>query len=150
MNVSFQRRAFEELTPAELHDLLRLRGDVFVVEQGVSSENDIDGRDPECVHVLGHAPDGRLAAAARMHLTDSPVVLSRIVVRRDLRRRGVGTALMEYLHRHLGPCSAVMSAQARLEGFYQGLGWVREGDVYDEVGIPHVRLVRPGRGTEAS
>jgi len=145
VNVTFQRRAFPELTPFELHDLLRLRGDVFVVEQGVSSENDIDGRDPECVHVLGRATDGRLAAAARIHVDDSPVRLSRIVVREDLRGRGVGTALMEYLHRHLGPCSAVMSAQAHLEGWYHRLGWVREGDVYDEVGIPHVRLVRPGR-----
>ena len=141
--IHFCRRAFQELSVAELYELLRLRGDVFVVEQGVSEENDVDGRDPECVHVLGRDAQGDLVAAARMLMVDSPILVSRVVVREDARGRGVGTALMRTIETYVGSCRAEMSAQAHLEAWYTRHGWVREGEVYDEVGIPHLKLVRP-------
>lgn len=143
--VRFRRRTFAELSVEDLYEILRLRGDVFVVEQGVSEENDLDGRDPECVHVTGRDARGRLVASARMLPVASPVVVSRIVVRREDRGRGIGTALLAYVDDCLGPCAATMSAQARLEDWYGRRGWTREGDLYDEVGIPHLRLARPGR-----
>ena len=143
--VRFSRRAFAELSAADLHEILRLRGDVFVVEQHIWQENDVDGRDPDALHILGHDPSGALVATARLLQLDSPVEVGRIVVRADVRGRGVGSALMATIENILGPCTAVLSAQAYLEGWYAKRGWVREGDVYDEVGTPHVRLVRAGR-----
>lgn len=147
-DVRFRRRAFAELDAETLHDILRLRGDVFVVEQGIHEENDLDGRDPEALHVLGRDAAGELVAVARVLQEESPVEVGRIVVREDLRGRGIGSALLRYIEAYLGPCTAVMSAQAYLEGWYARHGWIREGDVYDEVGIPHVRLVRPGTPRE--
>lgn len=148
VEVRFQRRAFAELSAETLHEILRLRGDVFVVEQRIWQENDLDGRDTQALHILGRNPSGELVATARMLQDDSPIEVGRIVVREDLRERGVGSALMAYIERLLGPCTAVMSAQAHLEGWYTKRGWVREGEIYDEVGIPHVRLVRPGTPPE--
>ena len=83
VEVRFQRRAFVELDAATLHEILQLRGDVFVVEQKIHQENDLDGRDPVAVHVLGRTPDGELVATARMLLDDSPVEVGRIVVREE-------------------------------------------------------------------
>lgn len=148
--VRFRSRAFTELSADALHEILRLRGDVFVVEQRIFQENDLDGRDPEALHVLGRDASGALVATARLLQQDSPIEVGRIVVREDLRGRGIGTALLEYVHGLLGPCAAVMSAQAYLQDWYEARGWRREGDAYDEVGIPHVRLVRPGAPREGS
>lgn len=142
--ITFRRRAFAQLTPRALHDLLRLRGDVFVVEMGIVEENDIDGLDPDAVHVMGTDPQDVLVATARLSMAESPILVSRVVVAKPWRGIGVGRALMEYVGTCLRSCPAVMSAQAHLEGFYARTGWRREGDVYDEVGIPHLRLVRQG------
>ncbi|MHC5011988.1 MAG: GNAT family N-acetyltransferase [Planctomycetota bacterium] len=142
--VQFSHRAFDHLTRLELHDLLRLRGEVFVVEQGISAENDVDGRDPHAVHVLGRDEAGDLVATARLLVLQTPIEVGRIAVRADRRGRGIGNALMHYVHRRLAHRCGVMSAQAHLRAWYERLGWVAEGDVYDEVGIPHVRMVYGG------
>lgn len=146
--VRFRRRAFAELSAEDLHAILRLRGDVFVVEQRIWQENDVDGRDVDALHILGRDESGDLVATARVLQLNSPIEVGRIVVREDYRERGVGSALMDYIEQLLGPCTAVMSAQAHLESWYAKRGWLREGEVYDEVGIPHVRLVRPGTPPE--
>ena len=149
-DVRFQRRAFEELSAQTLHEILKLRADVFVVEQKIWQENDVDGRDPDALHILGRDAAGELIATARVLQLESPIEVGRIVVRKDVRGQGVGSALLTYVERFLGPCTAVMSAQAYLEDWYAKRGWMREGDVYDEVGIPHIRLVREGAPLEES
>jgi ElaA protein len=141
--VAFSRRAFDELSLRDLHDLLRLREQVFVVGQRITAEAEIDGHDPECVHVLGRDGAGRIVATARLFLARDPVAVGRIAVHPDLQRRGVGTALMGYVHDLLGARAAGMSAQAHLAPWYGRLGWRVQGAVYDEAGIPHVRMTRP-------
>jgi ElaA protein len=150
IDVRFRRRAFAELTGADLYEILKLRGDVFVVEQRIWQENDLDGCDRDALHILGYDAAGALVATARLLQDDSPIRVGRIVVRRDRRGQGVGSALLAYIESLLGPCAAEMSAQATLEDWYARRGWQREGDVYDEVGIPHVRLVRTGPPRDAS
>ena len=86
-----------------------------------------------------------LVAVARIRLEPPPALVSRIVVRADLRGRGVGSALMGYVHVLLGNAPATMSAQAQLETWYRRLGWTREGRVYDDAGLPHVRMVWHGK-----
>jgi ElaA protein len=142
MDVTFATKPFADLTPMELHDVLRLRGDVFVVEQRIWQENDLDGHDPDALFVMGRDANGDLVAAARVLLDRDPADVSRVVVRRDLRSRGVGAALMRAVGHVLGSRAASMSAQAHLEEWYADLGWHRDGPDYDEVGIPHVTLVR--------
>ncbi len=140
--IRFEQQRFADLGVELLYELLQLRGDVFVVEQACHLENEVDGKDPDGIHVLGFDGDGRLAAAARLHLAPDPAVVSRIVVRKDSRGRGVGAALMREVEHLLAGRAATMSAQARLESWYGRLGWTRVGPVYDDAGIPHVRMVR--------
>jgi ElaA protein len=140
--VTFSHRPFDDLTLRELHDVLRLRDEVFVVGQKITCEAEVDGLDPECVHVLGRDESGGMVATARLFLEKDPVKVGRIAVLTALQRHGVGTRLMDYVHDVLGPRRAVMSAQAYLRPWYERLGWRVEGGVYDEAGIPHLFMRR--------
>ena len=140
-SLRFDHRPFEKLTLRELHDVLWLRNEVFVFGQRFTAEPEVDGRDPECVHVMGW--DGaRLVATARLFVDKDPVKVGRIAVHNDLQGRGLGTDLMRYVHGLLGDRPAAMSAQAHLERWYGSLGWERVGEVYEEAEIPHLRMVR--------
>jgi ElaA protein len=140
--LTFSAKPFHRLTLMELHDLLRLRTDVFVVGQRITVEAEIDGRDPECLHVLGLEPTGEMVATARLFVGEDPVKVGRVCVHPALQRRGAGTALMEHVHGLLAGRRAAMSAQAHLVPWYVRLGWTPVGGVYDEAEIPHRRLER--------
>jgi ElaA protein len=142
--VRFLARAFEDLTLMEFHDLVRLREEVFVVGQRITAEPEIDGLDPAALHVLGIDGQGRLVATARLLAQEDPVRVGRVAVHPAFQRQGVGTSLMEVVHALLGDRSATMSAQAHLVPWYERLGWTPRSEPYEEAGIPHRSLVRPG------
>lgn len=144
MNVSFTHRRFDDLALRELYDVLHLRDLVFVVGQRITAECEVDGHDPEYVHVLGRDDSGRLVATARVHVDKRPMKVGRVAVHTDLQRSGVGTRLMQYVQdevMHGAP--GELSAQAHLVPWYSSLGWRADGGVYIEAEIPHVWMVRP-------
>lgn len=127
----------------DLHDLARLRQEVFVVEQECAYL-DLDGRDPEAFHLLGRDGDG-LAAYLRAFGPEQPVI-GRVVVAPRRRGEGLGRRLMEEGRARVeaawGPGPLRVGAQARLERFYASLGYVVCGPGYDEDGIWHVPMER--------
>jgi ElaA protein len=145
---------FEKLTPREVHDLLQARADVFVVEQDCVFP-DVDGRDPQCWHLIGRA-----SAAA-----DSPVLaycrlvppgvkyeepsIGRVLTTAAARGKGAGRELMvEAISRleALWPGRAIrIGAQQYLEKFYASYGFVRVSEPYDEDGILHIDMLRAAR-----
>ncbi len=140
--LTFELKPFAALSLGELHDLVRLREEVFVVGQRITAEAEFDGRDPEAHHVLGRDAHGTLLATARLFLSAAPVKVGRICVETRLQRTGLGTALMAFVHQALAGRAAAMSAQAHLQAWYERLGWSAQGPLYDECGIPHRRLTR--------
>lgn len=148
--LSFALKPFALLTVGELHELVRLREEVFVVGQRITAEAEFDGLDPQAHHVLGRAADGALVATARLFLAGDPVKVGRICVEPTRQHAGLGTELMGYVHDALAGRSGAMSAQAHLERWYQRLGWEAVGPIYDECGIPHRRLVRGARPARAA
>jgi ElaA protein len=133
-------RPFDRLSLRELHDLLRLRVDVFVAEQRCAYP-EIDGKDLESTHLLGYEPSG-LAAYARWYPDGRTAVVGRIVVRRDVRGRGIGRELVERIFEAVGDRTIRISAQQRLEGYYQRLGFETSSDPYDDCGVQHVEMFR--------
>lgn len=127
-----------ELTSLQLHGILRLRSDVFVVEQQCAYA-DIDGRDadPDTQH-LWIEEDGDVVATLRILHAGVPQI-GRIVTRAD--RRGVGLA-SELLRTALTHVSrpVELKAQARLDSWYESFGFLRCSDEWMEDGIPHVRM----------
>ena len=146
---TFVHRPFAELSLRELHDLLWLRNEVFVVGQQITAEAEVDGLDPQCVHVIGRdasgdgGDGGRIVATARIFLDKDPAKVGRVAVARDLQHSGLGTALMIYVRDVvLAGRPSSMSAQRYLEAWYTRLGWRTVGAPYVEAEIPHVWMVR--------
>lgn len=141
------QKEFGELSAAELYALLRLRQEVFVVEQRCAYA-DLDGLDAEATHLW--AVDGeRVVAYARLFAPGArgpDAVIGRVVTAASVRRSGVGRALMARAiaaigERH-GAAAIRLGAQAYLQRFYESFGFVRDGDDYLEDGIPHLPMRR--------
>lgn len=130
-----------ELTALELHGILRLRSDVFVVEQQCAYA-DIDGHDidPDTEH-LWIEEDGEAVAVLRILQGDVPRI-GRIVTRADRRGRGLASLLLTAaLARTSRPVE--LNAQSRLTEWYERFGFARCSDEWMEDGIAHVRMRLP-------
>jgi ElaA protein len=139
-----QRARFADLSPDRLYAVLRLRSEVFVVEQDCVFL-DLDDRDsePEAEHLWIDDERG-LAACLRILREDGDRwSIGRIVARPDTRSRGVAAALVRAALdrlRELGCRSVEIGAQAQLSGWYEQLGFRRSGARYLEDGIMHVPM----------
>lgn len=143
-------KAFADLTPSELYAILRLRVDVFVVEQECPYP-ELDGRDlePATRHLwvpgdVTH-PHGEPSIAAYLRvLRDADAVrIGRVVTHPGHRNNGIGAALFRAaVDAHPGERIDI-DAQAHLADWYARFGFERTGDVFLEDGIPHVAMVRP-------
>lgn len=145
---------FEELGVLRLHDLLKLRVEVFVLEQNCAFA-EIDGLDPKAAHLLIETADGQIAGYLRYFapqaLGEPDVRLGRIVVAPAFRGVGLGDRLIAQgivRARELSPqADIVLSAQAHLERFYAGHGFCPYGETYLEDEIPHVHMRRDASTT---
>jgi ElaA protein len=145
--MNWQWRRFAELGVDNLYDALQLRSRVFVLEQGPYL--DADGIDRQSWHLLGRDAAGALVAYLR--LVDPGVKyaepsIGRVVTAAEVRGKGLGRALMTEgmagCARHWPQRALRISAQARLERFYNGFGFVRVGADYLEDNIAHVEMLR--------
>jgi ElaA protein len=130
-----------DLTALELHGILRLRSDVFVVEQQCAYA-DIDGRDadPDTVH-MWIEDDGDVAAALRI-LHGDVAQIGRIVTRANRRGQGLASVLLRAALDRV-PRPVELKAQARLHSWYERFGFVRCSEEWVEDGIPHVQMRLP-------
>ena len=147
MKIQWQLKSFEELTPHQLYQLLRLRSEVFVVEQQCIFL-DMDNKDQQCYHLLGWKGE-LLAASTRLvppGISYTEMSIGRVVSSPQVRGTGIGRELMEV---SIKACYELwdkavirIGAQCYLEKFYQSLGFEPEGEIYLEDGIPHIEMVK--------
>ena len=122
---------------ADFEDLRAIREQVFVVEQAVPREDELDALDPKSRHVLARDAAGNAVGTGR--LTPAQAI-GRVAVLAGWRGRGVGAAIMRVLieqARALGYPSVELHAQAHAIPFYAALGFAAEGDRFMECGIEH-------------
>lgn len=141
---------FAELGVDNLYDALQLRCRVFVLEQGPYL--DPDGVDRQSWHLLGRDAGGALVSYLR--IVDPGVKyeepsIGRVITAPEVRGNGSGRALMAEgmagCDRHWPGSAVRISAQAHLERFYRGFGFLRVGENYIEDTIPHVEMLRSAR-----
>ena len=142
MDFRIHIKPFDELSRRELHDVLWLRSRVFVVEQQITEEPEVDGRDPAAHHLMAWCDD-QLVGTVRILVERDPVKVGRVAVDRRYRGQGLGSRMMEVVGEFLGSRSAKLHAQGHLEDWYHQLGWRRNGPNFDIVGISHVRMDWP-------
>lgn len=143
MVIRAEFKAFYELSLDELYQVMVLRNEVFVVGQKITAEPEVDGLDPQCHHGLLWV-DGELLGTARLFMEERPVKVGRVAIAVDWQGRGLGTRLMEAVQEFLNGRPAELNAQAHLQGWYEGLGWQRVGEVFEEAQIEHVCMVWEG------
>jgi ElaA protein len=147
--ITWQLCSFNELTTNQLFDLLKLRVDVFVVEQTCPyPELDEKDRHPDTRHLMGFV-DGVLVACARLlskGVSFPSVSIGRIATHKDVRGKGAGKALVNKAIAEcemLWPNEAIeIGAQEYLLSFYESFGFVSTSPMYLEDDIPHVDMKR--------
>ncbi|MBU2812281.1 GNAT family N-acetyltransferase [Acidithiobacillus thiooxidans] len=120
-------------------EALRMR--VFVQEQGVPEDQEMDERDLFCQHFLACC-DGVAIGTARLDL-ELKGKMGRLAVLQPYRRRGVGRQLIERIHqsaRESGLSEIWCHAQLSAQNFYSVLGYEAEGTIFEEAGIEHVTM----------
>ena len=126
--------------PDEIERCLDIRREVFVGEQRVPSEIEIDGRDASCTHFLALVGD-TVVGTARLRVTEEGrAKAERVAVRRAARGCGAGALLMRALEaeaRRRGHDRLVLNAQVQVLPFYERLGYMVDGPEFLEAGIPH-------------
>jgi predicted GNAT family N-acyltransferase len=132
-------------TEAERAEAMRIRFAVFVEEQRVPAELEPDEYDMQAVHLLAVEEEtGKPIGTARVVDKGGGVAkIGRVAVLAGYRGSGVGEALMRGAldrARRTGHTVAVLDAQVPVIGFYERLGFVAEGAVFDDAGIPHRRM----------
>jgi ElaA protein len=151
LDLEWRWYSWNELDAATLYELLRLRVDVFVVEQKCAYA-ELDGLDAACDHLLVREPGGPMLAYLRLlppGLKDPRPTLGRLTVVREMRGQGLARALgQEGIRgcqvRH--PEQDIhIAAQQHLEAFYESLGFVVDSKPFLDDGIWHVDMVKRWR-----
>ncbi|MFC5289339.1 GNAT family N-acetyltransferase [Actinokineospora guangxiensis] len=133
-----------ELTAADLYDLLRLRVDVFVVEQECPYP-ELDGRDMLASTVHLWLREGGAVLGCLRLLDEGPATrVGRVCTAASARGTGLGGTLMAAAVERIGARESVLGAQVQAQGLYARFGYAPEGEVYLEDGIPHISMRRPG------
>lgn len=143
-------RSLDQLSPRQLHDIIQLRVDVFVVEQECPYP-ELDGRDVEPgTRHLWLERDGAVVAVARI-LDDGDVWrIGRVAAARGSRGLGLAGTLMAAAIERCPGRPIVLSAQSHLTEWYGGFGFTPDGAEYLEDGIPHIPMRRDVEPASAS
>lgn len=119
-----------------------LRREVFVLEQQVPEEEELDEHDMSATHLVAIS-GGEVVGTLRLVQTEQHVKIGRVAVRVSARGKGIAKAMMVQgmdTMRQQGRDKFYLAAQADKLGFYQKLGFTAFGDVFDDAGIPHLSM----------
>lgn len=143
-------KKFDELTVDEFHQILKLRIDVFVVEQNCPYY-ELDGKDKKALHIFAVAeehPDKIIAYTRIFKPNDyyKEAAFGRVVVHQDFRKQKLGYILiqktLEAIQQEFNTAIVKISAQTYLKKFYESFGFKQVGKEYLEDDIPHISMFK--------
>jgi len=146
MALIWKIRRFEALSTIELYEVLKLREEVFIIEQNCIYQ-DVDGKDAKALHLFGEY-EGEVVAYSRLFKPGDyfdEASIGRVVVKQKFRDRKWGHDLMREsimaINQYFNENNITISAQAYLEKFYNAHGFTAIGEGYLEDDIPHIRMI---------
>ena len=130
-------------TEGELEGAIDVRMQVFVAEQSVPPEEELDEADATATHAVA-LYQGQVIGTGRLVVReDATAQIGRMAVRLSWRRHGVGGLILESLEEEAcaqGLTSAILHAQEYVKSFYAAHGYLEHGETFLEVGIPHIEM----------
>ncbi|WP_417884602.1 GNAT family N-acetyltransferase [Zunongwangia sp.] len=145
--MDFIAKNFNELSINELYEILRLRSEVFVVEQDCVYQ-DIDNKDQQALHIIG-IENGKIVAYARCFnkgIYFKEAAIGRVIINKSIRGRGCGNQLLnasiQSINSIFNTTEIRLSAQQHLTKFYESHGFLVTGEGYLEDGIPHIDMIK--------
>lgn len=147
MELKWKIKPFEALNVNELYDLLKLRSEIFVVEQNCVYL-DLDGKDKKALHLMGEY-EGKIVAYSRLFdagISFDNASIGRVVVDANYRDKKWGHELMEVaiaeIKSNFGKDKITIGAQLYLKKFYESHGFVQTSEMYLEDDIEHIEMIR--------
>ena len=137
---------YNELTTNQLYSILKLRAEVFVVEQNCAYQ-DLDNKDNKALHLIGEI-NNEIIAYTRIfkkgdYFTNSSI--GRVLVKKEFRKKELGKVIMEksieIIKKNTKEEKIEISAQKYLAKFYKDLGFKKTGKEYLEDNIPHIKMI---------
>ncbi len=134
------------LLPWELasDEAFRIRKMVFIEEQNVPEELELDEFDALALHALVKCNDQCVGTARLVDLDNQEAQIGRMAVLKEFRNQGIGRAILEkliHIAQERGITKMILHSQVSAIPFYEGLGFKAEGPVYDEAGIAHRNMM---------
>ncbi|MBT1705083.1 GNAT family N-acetyltransferase [Chryseosolibacter indicus] len=140
-------KPFHDLTPIDLYAIIKLRIEVFIIEQNCIFQ-DLDDKDQECYHLMFYK-DGSLEAYSRLlpaGLSYPEMSIGRVITSKRVRGTGAGKQLMEesidLCYQYFGKGPIKIGAQLYAKKFYEQVGFQQSGPVYLEDGIEHITMTK--------
>ncbi|MDL2292688.1 GNAT family N-acetyltransferase [Acholeplasma sp. OttesenSCG-928-E16] len=140
--MEIQRKNFWKLTNKELYEIMKLRSDVFVVEQNINYL-DFDDLDYDAIHYFLIDECGvyaYLRVINKGNYYQDAYKIGRLCVKKDKRKQGIASSLMRNAIENLKGEKIRIAAQIHLEQFYQALGFKSVFEPFLEEGIMHIRM----------
>jgi predicted GNAT family N-acyltransferase len=129
--------------PQDLPQIHKIRYLVFQIEQGVDPTLEFDGNDHQSEHILAYLNRKPVGSARMRLLNPTTLKVERVAVLEEFRGQGIGRKLMEFLLNFAAErqiAQIVINAQVSVREFYEKLGFIAEGDSFEEAGISHIRM----------
>ncbi len=130
-------------TEAEMEAALAVRMRVFVAEQSVPAEEELDDEDATATHVIARHNELVIGTGRLLIRAEGTCQIGRMAVDQPWRRQGVGGRLLLYLEqeaRSQGMSQVMLHAQEYVKGFYAAHGYLERGELFLEAGIPHIEM----------
>jgi ElaA protein len=147
MSINWDIKSYNNLSLNQFHDIIKLRINVFVVEQNCPYP-ELDGKDKNAFHVFGKDETGKTVAVARIlpkGISYNEISIGRVATDEKVRKQKVGIELMETCMDFIKtkhPNEIVrISAQSHLVSFYNKFGFISTGKTYLEDNIPHTEMI---------
>ncbi|MBQ2636562.1 MAG: GNAT family N-acetyltransferase [Methanobrevibacter sp.] len=144
--MNWKLKRFNQLTLDELYEILKLRSEVFVVEQDCAYQ-DLDDKDKVAYHLFLE-DNGLVVAVLRIlpeNVSYDEMAIGRVIVKKSHRGKGLSKIMMkkamDFITDDLGKNKIRLSGQAYLVNFYEDLGFKKVSDVYLEDGIDHFEFL---------
>ena len=130
----FKCKSFNKLNINELYEIVKSRYEVFACEQEITSENDFDDKDKECMHCRLLTPG----------LSYEEASIGRVLVLKEYRNKGLAKEMMlkaiEEIKKNYNVSNITISAQTYIKNLYISVGFKEVSEEYEEAGISHVKM----------